>query len=79
MVRLNAQSCVSEALTANPDSSERCANPFCDRGAMNGKQGKKKFCCDRCRMDGYVLRRARAMVDMVGVVEFNAILQRTGF
>ena len=25
---------------------------------MNAKQGKK-FCCDRCRMNGYVLRRAR--------------------
>jgi hypothetical protein len=30
-------------------------------------------------MDGYVLRRAKAMVDEIGVVEFNAILQGTGF
>jgi hypothetical protein len=27
-------------------------------------------------MDGYVLRRARAMLDEVGIVEFNDILQR---
>jgi hypothetical protein len=26
-------------------------------------------------MDGYVLRRAKAMMDKVGVVEFNAILK----
>jgi hypothetical protein len=30
-----------------------------------------------CRMDRYVLRRARAMLDEVGIVEFNAILQKT--
>jgi hypothetical protein len=40
------------------------------------KKGKK-YCCDRCRMDRYVLRRARAMLDEVGIVELNAILQRT--
>jgi hypothetical protein len=37
-----------------------------------GKHGR--YCCDRCRMDGYVLRRAKAMIDEVGIVEFNAIL-----
>jgi hypothetical protein len=30
-------------------------------------------------MDRYVLRRAKAMLDMVGAVEFNAILQRKSF
>jgi hypothetical protein len=70
MVKLDAQSCASQRLTANLDSSERCANPFRDRGSMCFKQGKK-FCCDRCRMDGYVLRRARAAesrVDAYGVM-----------
>jgi hypothetical protein len=33
---------------------------------MTGKQGKK-FCCDRCRMDGYVLRRVKAMLDEVAL------------
>ena len=78
MTRPDAQSFVSEALTANHDSSERCLNPFCHDGRMDAKRGKK-FCCDRCRMDGYVLRRARAMLDEVGIVELNAILQRTHF
>jgi hypothetical protein len=39
----------------------------------------KLFCSDRFRMDRYVLRRAKAMLDEVGIVEFNAILQRTRF
>ena len=72
----NAQPCGSQSLTANPDSSKRCSNPFCRYGSMNAKQ-RKKFCCDRCRTDGYVLRRANAMVDAICILEFNAILQRT--
>ena len=75
MISIDAQSCVIEPLTANPDRSERCSNPFCQHGSMNAKQGKK-FCCDRCRLDGNVLRRARAMLEEVGIVGFNAILQR---
>jgi hypothetical protein len=34
-----------------------------------------KFCSDRCKMDGYVLRRAREMLNQVGLVEFNVILK----
>jgi hypothetical protein len=37
---------------------------------MIGKHGKK-FCTDRCRMDGYVLRRAKAMIQEVGIIEFH--------
>jgi hypothetical protein len=74
MISLHARSFDSEPLTAKQDSSERCLNPFCE--SVISKKGKK-YCCDRCRMDGYVLRRARAMLDEVGIVELNAILQRT--
>jgi len=76
MISIDAQSCVSEPITANPDNSERCSNPFCPHGSMNTKQGKK-FCCDRCRLDGYILRRAKAMLDEVGITAFAAILERT--
>ena len=75
MTSIDAQSCASEPLTGNPDSSGRCGNPFCQHGSMNAKHGKK-FCSDRCRLDGYVLRRAKAMVDEFGIVVVNAILQR---
>jgi hypothetical protein len=67
---------VSEPLTANLDSSERCTNrPFC-KSPVISRPGKK-YCSDRCRLDGHILRRAREMVDEIGIVEFNDILQGT--
>jgi hypothetical protein len=39
-----------------------------------GKHGR--YCCDRCRTDGYVLRRAKAMIAEVGIIEFNEMLER---
>jgi hypothetical protein len=74
MIRAEARSFDNEPLTEKHDSSERCLNPFCESSVISRKG--KKYCCDRCRMDGYVLRRARAMIDEIGIVEFNAILQR---
>lgn len=38
-----------------------------------GKHGR--FCSDRCRMDGYVLRRAKAMIAEVGIIQFNEMLE----
>jgi len=65
------------ALTQLNGHSLRCANPFCavERAIKaRGKHGR--YCSSRCRLDGYVLRRAREMLDRVGIVEFNQILQR---
>jgi hypothetical protein len=78
MTRTEATTFDSNALTQSFRHSQRCANPFC-HGAMvvkspRGKHGR--YCSDRCRMDGYVLRRAKAMLDEVGIVEFNEILQK---
>jgi hypothetical protein len=72
-------SLVSEPLTESSAYSQRCSNPFCDAPmvAKNKHAPVKLFCSYRCRMDGYVLRRARAMLDEVGIVELNDILQRT--
>ena len=69
---------VSEALTGHP---QRCSNPFCDASmaAKNKHASVKLACSDRCRMDRYVLRRARAMLDEVGIVELSAILLRKAF
>ena len=64
-----ARSFDTQPLTENGGHSERCLNPFC-KAEMTAKSGKK-FCSDRCRMDGYVLRRAKAMMDEVGLVEFH--------
>ena len=68
------QSCDSEPLTAEQSGFEPCANPFC-KILMTVRSGKR-FCSDRCRMDGYVLRRVKAMVDKVGIINFNSILER---
>jgi hypothetical protein len=53
---------------------------LCDApmAAKNKHAPVKLFCCDRCRMEGYVLRRAKAMVDEIGIVEFNAIFAKVG-
>jgi hypothetical protein len=67
-----AESCAIEALTANDGHSQRCSSPFC-KGPMKGKTSKR-FCSDRCRLDGHVIRRAKQMMDQVGVVRFVAIL-----
>jgi hypothetical protein len=77
--KVDAQSCGAQPLTEFQGHPERCSNPFCDApmAAKNKHAPVKLACSDRCRMDRYVLRRAKAMVDDVGIVEFNAILQKT--
>jgi hypothetical protein len=64
----------NEPLTAIRNDSERCGNPFCKRD-MKARSGKK-VCCDRCRLDAYVLRRPKAMIAEVGIIEFNEMLER---
>ena len=78
MSQADTISLASEPLTELQGHPERCSNPFCDAPmtAKNKHAPVKLVCSDRCRMDRYVLRRARAMLDKVGAVQFNAILQR---
>jgi hypothetical protein len=77
----DTQTCVIEPLTEFQGHPERCSNPFCDAPmpARNKHAPVKLSCSDRCRMDRYVLRRAKAMVGEIGILEFNAILQRRSF
>jgi hypothetical protein len=79
--KVDAQGCASEPLTEFQGHPERCSNPFCNApmAAKNKHAPVKLVCSNRCRMDRYVLRRAQAMLDEVGIVEFNAILQRRSF
>jgi hypothetical protein len=68
------------SLTTSSGDSERCANPFCGRliePLANGdwRRTPRKFCSDRCKMDGYVLRRAGEMLNQVGIVEFKLVLK----
>jgi hypothetical protein len=77
MTRTEPISFNSNALTQSFGHSQPCANPFCHGGMVvkspRAKHGR--YCSDRCRMDGYVLRRAKAMMNEVGIVEFNRILE----
>jgi predicted nucleic acid-binding Zn ribbon protein len=73
MLNNNARSFAVEPLTAKNSHPERCQNPFCN-AAIKPEKGKR-YCSDRCRMDGYALRRAKALFDQVGIVEFYTILR----
>ena len=64
----------SEPLTADQSGFEPCGNPFCNL-LMTVRPGKK-YCSDQCRMDGYVLRRVKVLLDKVGVVRFHTLLDQ---
>jgi hypothetical protein len=63
-------------LTTSSGHVERCSNPFCKSAiaplADGWRRTERRYCSDPCRMDGYVLRRARAMLDEVGIIEFTS-------
>jgi len=67
-----ALSSLETALTQSNGHSRACANPFCNSpmGELSPQGKHGRYCSTRCRMDGYVLRRAKAMIAEVGVVEF---------
>lgn len=76
LTKAESRTCTNEPLTDECEHSQRCSNPFC-KGPVKGRKGKR-FCCDHCRMDGHVIRRAKQMKDQVGVVRFVLILDETG-
>ncbi|MGE5306147.1 MAG: hypothetical protein ACM3TN_22805 [Alphaproteobacteria bacterium] len=56
-------------------SLERCTNRFCDSTAKRSPRGKcGRFCFNRCRMDAYMLRRAKDLLAMVGIVRFHQLM-----
>ena len=42
--------------------------------SYQGKHGR--YCSPGCRMDGYALRRAKALLSKVGIIEFHRLLER---
>lgn len=69
------RTCARTALTHIQNDSGRYANPFCDKQRETKPRGKHgRYCCDQCRMDGYALRRAKALLDKVGIVRFHELL-----
>jgi hypothetical protein len=70
--------CARTALTQLNGHSQRCANPSCDAvvkiKSPRGKHGR--YCSTDCRMDGYALRRAKALLAKVGIIRFHTLLDR---
>ena len=52
---------------------ERCSNLFCDGTARKSRK-HGRYCSDKCWMDGYSLRRVKALLNKVGVMEFRRLL-----
>jgi hypothetical protein len=71
-----APECATTALTQLNGHCQRCANPFCAGPVRikspRGKHGR--YCSKTCRMDGYALRRAKALLAKVGVIRFHELL-----
>ena len=68
--------CATTALTQLNGLSQSCANPFC-KAPVNiksprGKHGR--YCSYQCRMDGYALKRAKALIAKFGVIRFHELL-----
>ena len=68
--------CAIEPLTATSEDSQRCGNPFCAEAITIKSQRGKLYCCDHCRMDGYALKRAKALLNRVGVIRFHELMDR---
>jgi hypothetical protein len=76
---LSMTSFASEPLTTSSGHSGKCQNPFCKTVIEPLPDGEwrrteRRYCSNRCKMDGYVLRRAKEMIGEVGIIEFNNLL-----
>ena len=74
------QSCVVQSLTTSSGHSGKCGNPFCNsiiEPLPDGwRRTKRRYCSNRCKLDGYALRRAEALLNCVGIVRFHALLDQ---
>jgi hypothetical protein len=76
MPSTDTRSCVIQSLTTSSGHSGRCQNPFCNSNIEPLNSGRwrrteRRYCCNPCKLDGYVLRRAKAMIQEVGIIEFH--------
>jgi hypothetical protein len=75
-----AQSCATKSLTTSSGQSDTCGNPFCNSTIEPLPDGwrrtARRYCSNTCRMDGYALRRVRALLNKVGIVTVHDLLDR---
>ncbi len=72
------RSCVVQSLTTSSGQSDPCQNPFCKsviEALPDGwRRTKRRYCSNPCKLDGYALRRAKALLNRVGIVRFHTLL-----
>jgi hypothetical protein len=57
---------------------KRCQNPLCNNELTPGARKSKKFCCDRCRLDAWILAKAAKLLFRLEPREWHRILEATG-
>jgi hypothetical protein len=57
--------------------SERCLNPICNAELGPRHRRSKKYCSDRCRLDGWALARAARLLFKIEPARWHEILQIT--
>jgi len=40
------------------------------------RQGPRRYCCDQCKLDVHALRRAKALLNRVGIIRFHELLDQ---
>jgi hypothetical protein len=57
---------------------QTCASPLCtEQFEQSGMRiNPRRYCSERCRQDVWILKRAKQMVDHVGVISFHVILDK---
>ena len=69
-----------KSLTTSSGHSDKCQNPFCKSVIEPLPDGwrrtKRRYCSNRCKLDGYALRRAKALLSKVGIMRFHELLDQ---
>lgn len=55
--------------------SEPCANPLCANRLPEDARSDKRFCCDDCRLDAWVLARAAQLLFKLAPAHWYKILE----
>jgi len=69
-----------KSLTTSSGQSDACQNPFCKSVIEPLPDGwrrtKRRYCSNPCKLDGYALRRAKALLAKVGISTFHVLLDQ---
>jgi hypothetical protein len=70
---------INPRLAQSLTTSEKCQNPLCSKTIEPLQRGwrrtQRRFCSNRCKIDGWVIRRTSEILKQVGMVKFLEILE----